>query len=147
MNLAILALTLAVGDGGSSNDAYEFTGADDRAELERGVWQIVGLTVQGKSIPAESLKQEDLRLTFRGEQLAFSRAQGRAETHRFKINPNASPRQLEWTLPLIVGDPKGIYRLENGTLTIALGAWGQNRVKSFSDEGIEMVLILKRVAP
>src|SRR5690349_22309194 len=53
-----------------------------------------------------------MRLTFRGEQLAFSRVQGRAETHRFKINPNASPRQLDWTLPLIVGDPKGIYRLE-----------------------------------
>ena len=47
MSLTLLALALAVGDGGDSSAAYTFTG-DDRTELERGPWQIVGLIRRGR---------------------------------------------------------------------------------------------------
>jgi uncharacterized protein (TIGR03067 family) len=146
VNLTLLALALAVGDGGDSPAAYTFTGGDDRTELERGPWQIVGLIRRGSETPAEQLKRQDMRLTFRGEKLDFNVAKGRLEPYKFTINPNAQPKQLDWTLPT-AGSPSGIYRLENGTLTIALGQRGQDRPKSFSGDGVEMVLILKRVQP
>jgi uncharacterized protein (TIGR03067 family) len=147
MNLTLLVLALAVGDGGDSAAAYTFTGGKDRTELERSPWQIVGLIYQGNETPAEQLKRQDMRMTFKGETLAFDAGKGEKRgTYQVKINPNASPRQLEWTLPT-AGSPNGIYRLENGTLTIALSARGKDRPTSFSDAGIEMVLILKRVQP
>ena len=145
MSLTLLALALAVGDGGDSSAAYTFTG-DDRTEFERGPWQNVGLIRRGSETPAEQLKRQDMRLTFRGEKLDFNVAKGRLEPYKFTINPNAQPKQLDWTLPT-AGSPSGIYRLENGTLTIALGQRGQDRPKNFSDASIEMVLILKRVQP
>jgi uncharacterized protein (TIGR03067 family) len=146
MNLTILALALVVGDGGDSSAVYEFAGGDDRAELKRGEWLIVGMTVQGKTIPPEELKGQDLRLRFKGEKVVLTRGGGKPQQYEITINPHANPRQLNWTLP-VFGEPEAIYRLENGTLTIAVPGWGKDRPKSFSDVGIEMVLILKRVQP
>src|SRR5438552_1938284 len=106
MNLVLLALALAVADGGDSSAAYTLVGADDRAELERGEWRIVGLLRAGAPVPEEQLKRQDMRLAFKGERLAFTRGGGKAEAYEFKLNPNGKPKQLDWTLPTAAGSPQ-----------------------------------------
>jgi uncharacterized protein (TIGR03067 family) len=148
MNYAIFALGLIFADGGESTANYNLVGADDRAELERGVWEIVGLKRRnGREDAKEQLEQQKMRLTFKGETLLFSSGGGgKPQTYQFKINPDGVPKQIEWTLPTI-GDAKGIYQFDGDALKIAVPTRGQARPTSFSDPNIEMVLTLKRVKP
>jgi uncharacterized protein (TIGR03067 family) len=148
MNSAILALGLILADGGESTASYNIVGADDRAELERGEWEIVGLKLRnGGEQTKEQLKQQCMRLTFKGETLLFSNGVGaKPQTYQFEIKPGTVPKQIDWTLPTI-GDPKGIYQFDGDALIIAVPARRQARPTGFADPNIEMVLTLKRVKP
>src|SRR5262245_42194919 len=129
MNFTILALSLAIADGGSSAD-YQFAPSDDRAELERGEWLVVGVILRGHDEPKEVLEMYDLRMVFRGNTITqkASGAAPRTLDSTYKLNPAAMPKQIDW------GDgPKlspAIYELNGDTLKIALGHDG--RPKGFT---------------
>jgi uncharacterized protein (TIGR03067 family) len=146
MNHAILALGLIFADGGESTAIYNLVGADDRAELERGEWEIVGLKERnGVVMTKEELQRRQFRLTFKGETLLFSSG-GKPAEFRFTIKPSAVPKQIDWTLATI-GSPEGIYQFDGDTLKIAVPTQRKPRPTGFSDPNIEMVLTLKRVQP
>jgi uncharacterized protein (TIGR03067 family) len=145
--LAGLGLVLAFGalvraDGGDSSAAYQFVADDNRAELERGEWRIVGMKFRGMEYPADVLENGDVRLIFKGHKLTMKQAGGPGSSCPFKLNPTG-PNEIDWMLE--PGRSRGVYELKNGTLKIAVGT--KERPKNFSGEGDVMLYILKRVQP
>src|SRR5437667_6172125 len=109
MNKRILAplgvllawVALARADGGGDSSAYTLVGSDDRAALERGEWQMVGLISRGKEAPKELVERFDMRLVFKGNTLTQKSAAAAAVRKRdtpFKLNANGKPKEIDWAL-------------------------------------------------
>jgi uncharacterized protein (TIGR03067 family) len=146
LGLILAVVVMVRADGGPSTADYTVS-ADDRAELERGEWRVVAMTSRGKEIPKNLLEQRDLRMAFKGNKLIQNFAAVKGGDSRdipLKINAAAMPREIEWRQSAKISYV-GIYKLENGTLTIALGRG--ERPKDFSPETAYVLYVLKRVKP
>jgi uncharacterized protein (TIGR03067 family) len=145
LGLILAVVVMVRADGGPSTADYTVS-ADDRAELERGEWRVVAMTSRGKEIPKNLLEQRDLRMVFKGNKLIqnLNVKGGDSRELPVKINAAAMPREIEWKQSAKISYV-GIYKLENGTLTIALGRG--ERPKDFSPENAYATYTLKRFKP
>jgi uncharacterized protein (TIGR03067 family) len=149
MGLMLAMVALVRADGGGSSADYTFAN-DDRVELERGEWRVVGMTSRGKELPKDLLEQRDLRMMFKGNTLTQKGILGKDggkgpnRDSSFKLNPTAHPKEIDWSLNTKAMN-LGIYELEGDTLKIAFGR-GQ-RPKDFSPESAATIYTLKRVKP
>jgi uncharacterized protein (TIGR03067 family) len=145
VNLAILSLALVCGDGGSSSAAYAFAPLDDRAELERSEWRVVGLNSDGK----DSSKWIDaqVRWVFKDGTLGVRNPDATAPGNRrtVKLNPTSKPKQIDLE-EIDGGKALGIYCLKNDTLTLAIGR-NKERPNDLSPAANVNLFILKRVKP
>jgi uncharacterized protein (TIGR03067 family) len=112
--LALLCLTApAVADDAAAKKAL-----DDF----QGKWEVVELSEKGLKIDPAKLK--DFAITFAGNtaEMPFD-SKGKVK-HAVTVRPAASPREIDLRLPSEVDGGQtipGIYKLEDGVLTLALG--------------------------
>jgi uncharacterized protein (TIGR03067 family) len=140
MNLAILTLALAVGDGGADPAAYGFAPADDARELQRGEWKLVDMKQKGMELPKELLKQLEFQFTFKPDKVVL-RVQGQTKEGTYRVNASGGARELDIT----IDKEKAlcIYELKRDTLKIALSP--KQRPRDFTDKGdSEIIFILER---
>jgi uncharacterized protein (TIGR03067 family) len=150
VGLALAMVALVRADGGDDPAEYTRIGGDDRAELERGEWRIVGITARGKELDKDLLEQRDMRMVFKGNTLTHKGVltkdggKGSDRNSSFKLSPNTHPKEIDWSLNAKTVN-LGIYDLEGDTLKIAFGR-GQ-RPKDYSPESAATIYVLKRVRP
>ncbi len=100
--------------------------AEDAAATElramEGEWKVVGLEEGGRKATADDVK--GMKWTFTGaEVVPDNPGQESTDRYKVKLDPTKSPKQID--LHVLEGQPKGktvegIYRLEDGRLTICL---------------------------
>lgn len=119
---------------------------DAKKEQERfqGTWTIVSLENQGMKVADDAIK--DWKLTIKDDQWIVS--QGDRELKAtFKLDPTKDPKQID--LAIKNGDQevlaKGIYKLENDTLTMCRTAGQKERPKEFkTSEEAGVLVVWKR---
>lgn len=108
----------------------------------QGTWQVKSLTAPGVgAVPADALK---MSLTFTKDKVKAA-AQGNDEKeHSFKIDARKSPKHMDITEK--GGKPtRGIYKIVDGELHIALHAKADQATRPVGFDGKEtVVMVLKK---
>jgi uncharacterized protein (TIGR03067 family) len=123
---------------------------DDFEQLQ-GTWKVERLEFGGQAMPANAVGE--LRMTFEGNSLTMMSDKNTREKGRFALVDGTEPPGIDIEEPRGGGMhmAKGIYRLEEDTLTICMeeggGRQGGMRPKSFDTKGNDRVvlIVLKRV--
>jgi uncharacterized protein (TIGR03067 family) len=119
----------------------------------QGKWEVVELSERGRKI--DPAKVKNFAITFAGNtaEMPFD-SKGKVK-HTVTVRPAASPREIDLQLPSEIDGGQtipGIYKLEDGVLTIALG-FGKDaknpgtRPTTFESTGApnpSVVLVLKK---
>lgn len=120
--------------------AFEFAGDDPKSvsvkdELARhqGIWRVVSMTRDGQE-SAEEIVESIVRIV-EGTRVVWKRDGKSFAATELELFPNARPREID-VIP--EGGPnrdqrvKGIYKLEDGELTICMADPNGERPKEFS---------------
>lgn len=119
----------------------------------QGTWEVVGFSQRGRTAPAKNL--EGQRFIFTADTLTMIHSGGVKTEYQYTVDAASDPKGIDVT-PVyggVKGTPhRGIFRLTNGELTIALNmkVKGSERPKDFQapDDLPEVaVRTLKRVNP
>jgi uncharacterized protein (TIGR03067 family) len=121
---------------------------DDLEQLQ-GTWKVERIELAGQAMPANAVGE--LRMVFEGNSLTMMMDKNMREKGRFAL-VEGEPPGIDIEEPGGAGNRivKGIYRLEEDTLTICSEEGGGRqgvRPKSFETKGNERVvlIVLKRV--
>lgn len=126
-------------------------GADDpNDELSRlqGGWRVVSVEHQGEPLP----QAEEVRWVFTGDEFVVEVAGKSKLRGIIELGPTKAPKQIDRLVTIAFRRDflrfaeRGIYRLDDGTLTVCLGEVNQDRPAEFvSKPGSGATLIvLKR---
>jgi uncharacterized protein (TIGR03067 family) len=124
---------------------------DTRKLLEpfQGKWQVAEAAERGKPGDAETLKKHPV--TFAGDQLEMIYEGGKTMKWTVTVRPDRKPAEIDATFPKDVEKGKmmrGIYKFEEGVLTIALGldkdSTRPTKFESTGGEKPSLLLVLKK---
>ena len=118
---------------------------EDAADSIQGVWIAKSMEANGKSAPEEVVNR--LRFTFKDDKLLVKGNfdDGREEECSFTIDPERSPKHLNFSPPREKKPVLGIYELKNDELRLCMrhGNSSEGRPTEFATkEGTELVLIV-----
>jgi len=109
-----------------------FAADDAKTEQKKleGTWQLVSAVKDGKATPEEAVKK--VRVVIKdGKHSVLFDSKPAVKEIPFTIDPAKDPKQTVDTLPDGM-EIKGIYKLEEGRLTMCYGAPKQDRPKEFA---------------
>jgi len=140
--LAVGLLVLVLGSATRADEK------DEKALKElQGNYRIVGIEAKGLKVTEEDLKKKDSggKMVIKGDQLIAHDEDGKEDPATIKLDVSQKP-------PHITITPKdgksevmhGIYKFENGVLTICLTEDPKNRPKEFKVEEKNIILTLKK---
>ena len=119
-----------------------------------GTYLLVGMEMFGKAAPKDEIdKEPEDERTFRieaGTMIVKKGEKGeREERVGFTTDPSKSPREITFTETREGGDSKamyGIYKVEQGVLTICMSSSAENRPTEFrtTKEAKSVMLTLKK---
>ena len=114
---------------------------DNDAETILGTWDLVKVENDGKP-PPDNSKAEGMKVEITKDQLIkLDKTTGRAskDVASYKLDTKSKPRSIDISEGQMT--VKGIYKLENGELTMFWGEPGKERPAKFDDKsGLLMVL-------
>jgi uncharacterized protein (TIGR03067 family) len=119
--------------------------AKEDANRIQGVWSIVGIEADGKTIPEDQLRIVQGRITFGKDTIMVTSQSGPTQKGTYKIDPSKDPKQIDYTLE---GEAVvGIYSLEQDVLKIRTASDGAPRPVQFTHKpGTSSALLtLKRI--
>jgi uncharacterized protein (TIGR03067 family) len=141
MNLPLLALVLAIGDGGSDPSAYNFAPPDDAHELRRGEWVMVEMNDGGIKLPGDALKALGFEFTLKADKVVM-RLRDETREGSYRVSAERGAKEIDFRMDGVTAP--GIYQLNGDRLRIAVGQ--KQRPRDFAAGGTgEAVLILERV--
>jgi uncharacterized protein (TIGR03067 family) len=118
----------------------------DLAKLQ-GTWQVIGIETQGQNAALTDVVASSMTFTFRGDTLVIQRTASAEEVTQFKINPDASPAQMNITNAEGQVE-QAIYRLDGNRLLICFAEPGHERPVDFiTDENFAGGLLVLERAP
>jgi uncharacterized protein (TIGR03067 family) len=101
-----------------------------KKELEKleGTWSVSSLTIGGKEVPAEALKE--FRAVIKGNKYTLMMGDKALEEGTFTVDPSQKPKAIDSTAT--TGPDKGkttkrIYELEGNTLKMCSGPSGSDK--------------------
>ena len=129
--------------------------ADDKAdavkkELEKlqGDWQLLSAERDGKKIPEDQFKDE--QVTLKGDVMTVTKGGKLMQTSKMILDPTTSPRSFVREVTDGVGKGMkfhGIYELDGDTLTGCHTVIDKERPKEFSSKNGARLFVHKRVKP
>jgi uncharacterized protein (TIGR03067 family) len=122
------------------------------ADLQ-GKWEVVEAAEKGRKI--DPAKVKEFSITFDGNTAEMPFDNKGKVKHSITVRPSANPREIDFQLPSEIDGGQtlpGIYKFEDGVLTIALGLGGDaknpgKRPAKFESSGNpnpSVVLVLKK---
>ncbi|HEX3146595.1 MAG TPA: TIGR03067 domain-containing protein [Gemmataceae bacterium] len=112
----------------------------------QGEWTMVSLEVQGKKLADAEIKE--YRLTIKGDQWSVTNGVANGTDFKFKLDASKSPKSIDMSTK-IDGEErasKGIYKLEDDTLTMCRIVAQNKRPTEFKTTDREGILVVwKRV--
>src|SRR5262245_34009657 len=113
--------------------------ADDDAkkkELEKlqGVWQVVGVEVNGEKQAKERIEKTNLRLTIKGNKYVYKAGDKEVGQGAFTIDVAKDPKTIDIGGTSQSGKAEkmiGIYELKGGTMRVCFVPEGEERPKEF----------------
>jgi uncharacterized protein (TIGR03067 family) len=113
--------------------AAEDPGTPEPSDATRiqGTWVLVSSEQEGEALPSESLKAGAVRLIIKGNEVLVKMGDMTAALGTFALDPTKSPGAYDRTYPS-GAVRRGIYRLDETTLTICLGPIGKERPSAFA---------------
>jgi uncharacterized protein (TIGR03067 family) len=125
--------------------------ADDDAkkkELEKlqGVWQVVGVELNGKKLPQADVEKTKLRLTIKGNTFSYKAGDTEAVEGSFEIDVAKDPKTIDFSGTTKAGKVEktiGIYELKGDTMRVCFVPAGEERPKEFATKADSKAAILE----
>ncbi len=113
----------------------------------QGNWQVRSASFNGLAMSEEMLKER--RIVFTKDSFTAYSGDKKGRTIRFKLDPNANPKQIDLIRSKANQKALGIYALKGDELRLCYGEPGASRPKDFKPgEGKRAYsMILQRIKP
>ena len=129
--------------------AADDTAAKKALDQLQGKWELTEVTEKGRIVDPEKLKK--FPLTFDGDQVEMPFDGRKAIKHKVTIRPTGNPREIDFQYPPEAEGGQtlpGIYKIEGGVLTIALGlgkdAKRPEKFESTGPPNASVLMVLKK---